>query len=230
MVMNMKKRIIWIIIVALLVVGAAVAAVFLFGGEKEQDMETPTNDAGLTHLSLLKLHTVSELEKYVQNNELVLQTSDDVSLTSVGSVPISGHYMTLYFQADENGAFYRVDGMLDFLLKDRSVNGLKTVFDGFCDAVAELFGIDNTFNYTIYAADGYKMDTTDASIQQILDGTACFTLSAVDADKGCWYAEATVDEADRVMFSFWHSVDPEDELFGTDANIVLANMAGTEEG
>lgn len=230
MVINMKKKIIWII-VALLVVGAAVAAILLLSSDKEQDMETPTNDAGLTHLQLLKLHNASELEEYVQNNDLVLQTSDDTSLTSVGGVPISGYYMTLYFQADEEGVFYRVDGMLDFLLKNRNVSGLKTVFDDFCDAVAELFGIDKTFNYTIYALDGYEIDSTsDESIQKILDGTACFTLSAIDADKGCWYAEATVDEADRVMFSFWHSVEPEEELLGTEANIVLANIAGTEEG
>lgn len=226
----MKKKIIWIV-VALVVVGAAVATILLLSGDKEQDMETPTNNAGLTHMQLLSLDKVSELEEYVQNNDLVLQTSDDSGLTSVGSIPISGHYMTLYYQADENGDFYRVDGMLDLFLENKSVSELKSVLDEFCNAVAQLFNIDRTFTYTIYSADGYEIDAAaDDSLQKILDGTACFALSAVDADRSCWYAEATVDEADRLMFSFWHNMEPEEELLGTEANIVLANIAGTEEG
>lgn len=226
----MKKKLIWII-AALVVIGAALAAILLLNGDKEQDMETPTNNAGLTHMQLLSLDKVTELEEYVQNNDLVLQTSDDSGLTSVGSIPISGHYMTLYYQADENGNFYRVDGMLDLFLENKSVSELRSVFDEFCNAVAQLFNIDRTFGYTIYSTDGYEIDSAnDESLQKILDGTAYFTLSAIDADKSCWYAEASVDEADRLMFSFWHNVDPEEELFGTEANIVLANIAGTEEG
>lgn len=225
----MKRKIIWIAL-ALLVIGAAVVAVLLLTGDKEQDMETPTNDAGLTHLQLLKLNNVSELEEYVQNNDLILQTSDDDSLTSVGGVPISGYYMTLYFQADENGEFYRVDGMLDFFLENKKVGDLKTVFDKFCDAVAELLGIEKSFNYSVYAADGYEIDSTsDESVQMILDGQAEFSLSAIDVDGSYWNAIASVDEADRVMFSFFHSFDYDEALYGSGENIVLASPAGTEE-
>ena len=225
----MKKKIIWII-AALVVIGAAVAAVFLLGG-KEQSMETPPNDAGLTHIQLLRLDKISELEEYVQNNDLVLQTSDDPSLTSIGSIPISGHYMTLYVQADENGDFCRVDGMLDLFLENKSVSKLESALDEFCNAVAQLLDIDRTFTYTVYSGDGYEIDpATDGALQEILNGTAYFALSAVDADESFWHAEATVDEADRLAFSFWHNMEPEEELLSADANIVLADIAGTEEG
>ncbi len=228
----MKKTLIIIIAVVLVIliaVSGIIAGIFLFGG-KEEPETTPTNDAGLTHMELLKLDTFSQLEAYVQQNDLVMQTSDDPGLTSIGGVPVAGHYMTLYFQADENGDIYRVDGIYDYQLENRELSTLKTELKKISDAIDQFFEVEESIGYTIYAADGYEIDSaSDESFQKIIDGQASYSLFNIDTDESYWAADITVDEADRLSISFFHSNDFVEVEIEPEEDTVPETSEGTED-
>lgn len=205
----MKKTVnlLKIIIVVFVILIVVLCAFFLLRNNK-RNIQTEDTKKDITNIEILKLDSIADIESFVIERNIVLQTSDDKNLYSLGDVKIADRIVTLYFQTDDNGNIKRVDGNFSVELDKKDITTLQETWSEFCSTVAEFFDIEllnGDIAYNIYTLEGYEVNAySEESFEKVLNGEANFGLSAIDVDGTYWNATASINKSGTLQFKFFH--------------------------
>ena len=215
-----KKFIIVAIVVAIL---ASVIAVVSFIGSKGNDAQDETEivdeSPDISKIGIFQIDSISDMESFVKDNELVLQTSDDKTLYAVGDIGIAGQSVDLFIQTNENGSFLRVDGDCSVSMEEMTVDELNVRISEITYVISQLFDV-SFVDYSIYDEQGAMVQlTTEEPLEKVLNENAKVEISVIDKDNTYWKCSAYIED-DALIIEFFHSYQKDLYKFES-ADVVL---------
>ena len=214
------KKILLIIVCAIIVAALGMAAFLLLRPKHEQDAQPPSDsektyaDVGDVNeiyetIKFLRFSSLVELKEFSEDHNVFIQTSDDPKLFGIGEIYVDQAPVVLFYRMKDDESFDRFDGSCSISLKDKTAAEVAYIIRTLNDLVCKLFYTDK-IEHSMYDEAGIPMYSFDESVYlRMLEGKATYGLTLIDEKNTYWYATAKVTDGKQIDFSFFRCFDSE---------------------
>ncbi len=227
----MKIKLIIILVAVLIVVGAGITAGVILSGKNETEEETTEfaeESPDVSKIEIFRIDDISEMKDFVNNNELVLQESDEATLFAVGDIQIAGQSVDMFIQTNEEGSFLRTDGSCTVAAENLTVELLEEKLNTLSYIITALFGVTEDYEIKVYSTEGAMLhSTTSNPLEKVITENACCAFYVVDEDSSYWNVTVRA-EKEALIIEFFHSYQEGLYEFD-DADLILNEESKTQE-